>query len=626
MDKSKILATAKQDIKRAEDYYKEVVEQPLIERYEVYYSDRERYSRKYPKLSEKSDIRTFDFWSAVEWMLPNMLKAFFGSNRIISISGAEGEDADRAEKIMKLIQWQLTVKNQGYRQFKSWFGDALAVNLGILKCYWKRETKQVPHRDMLDRAQLVGLLQDGRSKIIRSQPFFPLGMVEVEWEEQQYITNAPVIESIRPSDIRFTPDGRTLAECSMVAHRKVVTIDHLRREARRGLYDADIVEEIAAASSDEQYEPTELELRLSDAGKEAERRYSDSIEAGRRRVVLHECYLKTDIDDDGLLDDAIVTVCNDMLLRAVANPYGRVPFFELVPFWDSYQIWGRMGLCEVIQDTQDSHTAIWRQMLVALGLSNQWRCVVDEKQIHMEDLAMDAMFIRAKTDPKDAFMPMPHAGLNPENFQFLEYCKSQLEEWTPITRYNQGLDASSLNKTASGINMIMSASQQRQEEIIRNFAETGISELYRFLIQLNQRYMDQEQLIRLQNEAMQVTPDDLSGEFDLSVDAGTGLGAIDSKVQVLTSYLRELYPFAMQIGCAGQQQFVYAARKLMQLMGIEDAEKYIVDPTFGGMPIGQGAQGYAAPAGYYGGAGADRVGGAGLLPPGAEGGAVEPVY
>ncbi len=619
MDKSKILATARADIKWADDYYKEHIEQDLLRRYEVYYSSRERYKRMYPKLSEKNEMRTFDVWSAVEWLLPSMLKSFFGSNRIISISGVGSEDADRAERVMKLIQWQLTVKNTGYRVFKSWFGDALATNLGILKCYWKRETEKVPHQEELDQRALIGILQDKNNRIVSSEPVPDLlsligaapPRAMVAWEEEKVTTNQPIIEPVRPSDIRFTPDGKTLGECSMVAHRKVVTIDQLRRDAKRGLYDPEIVEELAREATDE-LEPSELEKFLNPAAEEQDKTKS---ERARLRVVLYECYLKSDIDDDGMLEDAIVTVANDKLLRAVENPYGRAPFFDLVPFWDSYQVWGKMGLCEIIQDAQDSHTALLRQMLVSLGLSNQYRSVVDEKAIELEDLLDDNMFIRSKGDPRNAFLPLPHPGLNPQNFQFFEYIKSQLEEWTPITRYNQGLDASSLNKTATGINMIMTASQQRQEEIVRNFAETGIRDLFRFLIQLNQRYLDQGQIVRLQNEVLEFSPDDLSGDFDLSVDASSGVGAIDAKVQVLTSYLREMFPAAMQLGAATPEQFVMAGRKLLQLMGIEDADKYLIQPMqMGGMPLGGLGAGAPLPPELGGGPGAGGAGGAGGIP------------
>ncbi|MDR0648415.1 MAG: hypothetical protein LBF92_03705 [Synergistaceae bacterium] len=586
IDEGKILATARADIKRADDHYRDHVEQDLIRRYEVYRSDAARYRRMWPELSKSNEMRTFDLWSTVEWMLPDVQKAFFGSDRIISISGVGSEDAERAERVMKLIQWQLTVKNQGYRVFKSWFGDALVTNLGVLKCYWKKETKTTQHREVLDQAQLTGVIRDPGNRVTASEPIPDVMSIiglapqrsAVTWEETRVTVNQPVIEAVRPSDIRFTPDGRTLSECSMVAHRKVTTLDQLRRDARRGLYDPQAVEAAAAASGAEDYELTELEKALDDGAEDALHR-EPGTEKARTKLVVYECYMKSDLDGDGLLEDAIVTVCNDRLLRATENPYGRAPLFEIVPFWDSYQVWGKLGLAEIIQETQDAHTALLRQMVIGLGISNQPAAVVDETAIHMEDLNDGAQFIRSKGPiTSGTFQQIQLAGLSPTNFQFFEYLRAQLEQWTPITRYNQGTDASSLNKTATGINMIMGASQKREEEIIRNFAETGIRELFRFLIQINQLYLDQPQVVRLQGDALEFSPDDLGGDFDLSVDASSGVGARDSKVQVLTAYLQQMLGPAIQMGVAGPDQFVMAGQKLLKLMGIEDADKYLMAP------------------------------------------------
>jgi hypothetical protein len=583
-DTQQITNKALQDITRANNYFRDYVEQDLIERYNVYYSSKERYKQLYPETSELSETRTFDLWSTCEWLLPDLLQAFFGSDRIINISGRDSEDSQRAEVFMKLIQWQLTVKNQGYRIFKGWFGDALATNMGVLKCYWKREQKQVPGQAVLNNEQLLGLMQNPNIQIQQTQPTndinAALGMApptaNVSWIENVTTVNQPVIELIKPSDLRFVPDGRTLGECSMVAHRKLVTIDYLRREAQRGLFDPNVVEEIAETATDYQ-DPSELEIILNNASRESTQ-HADQDQA-RTRVILYECYSKLDINGDGLLEDVIINICNKKMLRIVENPWGRAPLFELIPFWDNYQVWSKVGLAEIVKDTQDTHTALLRQMIYALGVSNQVHGVVDTSTINVQDLIDGSQYIRSKgpVGPQ-AFQQLQLAGLNPQNFQMFEYIKAQLEQWTPITRYNQGSDGQSLNKTATGISMIMSSSQRRQEEIARNFAETGISELYRFLIKLNQHYMDQATVIRLQNEQMPVTPDDLQGEYDLAVDATSGLASKQSKMETLSTYLREGVQLGMQFGIVGPEQVILAAEKLMKLGGIEDAERYFIHP------------------------------------------------
>jgi hypothetical protein len=588
MDNDQILNIAIQDIKRADAYYRDYVEQDLIERYEVYFSSKARYQKLFPKTSKLSQNRTFDMWATVEWLLPDLLQAFFGSDRIINIAGTSSEDVDKADKVMDLIQWQLTVKNQGYKIFKGWFGDALATNMGVLKCYWKRETKQIPHSDVMNEEQLLGILQNPQNEVVSSHPVEDdldamLGLKppesQIEWVENVVTVNQPIIELVKPSDIRFVPDGRTLGECSMVAHRKLVTLDFLKKEARRGVYDPAVVEEIVSTAH-EWTEPTQLDIVLNDAAREQiDGTGVNTLEPGRTRVILYECYSKMDINGDGFMEDVIINVCNQKLLRVVENPWGRVPLFELIPFWDNYQVWSKIGLSEIIKDIQDSHTALLRQMTYGLGVANQVHAVVDTTSIHMEDLVDGSQFIRSKgpINP-NAFQQLELGGLEPGTFQFFEYIKAQLEQWTPMTRYNQGSGGESLNKTATGVSMIMSASQRRQEEISRNFAETGIAELFRFLIKLNQQYIDQPQIIRLQNNMINFDPMDLDGEFDLAVDASSGVGAKQQKVEALVQYLTQMFPVAMQMGVAGPLQFVQAAAKLMKLSGVEDTDKYLMVP------------------------------------------------
>lgn len=90
------------------------------------------------------------------------------------------------------------------------------------------------------------------------------------------------------------------------------------------------------------------------------------------------------------------------------------------------------------------------------------------------------------------------------------------------------------HNTATGIiNIITQQANQRLELIARIFAETGMSDLFKFLIKLNQMFIDEETVIRLTNGPMTIAPDDLTGEFDLIVNAGMGSGAKQVNLQNL---------------------------------------------------------------------------------------------
>ena len=159
-----------------------------------------------------------------------------------------------------------------------------------------------------------------------------------------------------------------------------------------------------------------------------------------------------------------------------------------------------------------------------------------------------------------------------------EYLEGALEQWTGRTRYNQGTDSRSLNKTATGISLLQQASAQRIDYIVRVFAETGVGEMLRFLVELNQRYIDQPQVIRLANKMLEVSPDDLRGEFDIDVNTEAGVGRRSQTIQNMQLYLGMLSQVGMQIGAITPGEWAKAAQKLLQESGIRDPQNYVKDP------------------------------------------------
>ena len=100
----------------------------------------------------------------------------------------------------------------------------------------------------------------------------------------------------------------------------------------------------------------------------------------------------------------------------------------------------------------------------------------------------------------------------------MEEVQGWIENKTGVSRYNQGLDASSLNKTATGISQIMSASQQRIELLARCFAETGVKDLFHNLAEMNINFLDIPTAIRINSEWKTVRPEDIDVDFRVLID------------------------------------------------------------------------------------------------------------
>ena len=220
-----------------------------------------------------------------------------------------------------------------------------------------------------------------------------------------------------------------------------------------------------------------------------------------------------------------------------------------------------------------------RQLLVNTVNTNNQRWFINATGVDVKDIQQNRQYIKVKSGlPKDNVYPFPQQGLAPWTMSLFEYLNGALEEWTGKSRYNQGLDSKSLNKTATGISLLQQAANQRIDYIVRVFAETGVGEAFRFLVELNQKYIDQPQVIRLQNQMLEISPDDLKGEFDIDVNTEAGVGKRKQTIENMQLFLGMIAQVGMQIGAVTPGEWAKAAQKLLQESGIRDPQSYVKDP------------------------------------------------
>lgn len=601
MDLERIAHSVEWDIQAANSYYENTIEPSLVERWSIYKADKDYYAEKFAKLSEKTDLVSFDFYSVVEWYVANCMQAFFAGDmdKMVTISGVGPEDVPRAAKLRKLIAHQLMRQNKGYSIAEAWFRDAFVGNLGCVKAWWDRQTTPGPTQEtIIPRMVLEPFLQGKKDvKVFNLEGVSDL--VKVEWRDYALTRNQFVWQNIPHDEIRILPDTRNLSDAPFLAHKAIVRVDDILRSGKAGVYE-NVDEAVARLGSVDYPYLRDLFSSVGDATEAP-------MEKGRRHVELYECYTKIDIDDDGLLEDCIVTQCNGVLLRAIENPWQRHPFFFLMPVPDPHKLWPDRGLAEVVGEIQHMNTAVYRQLLINIALNNDPRTFIDDTKVNVGDVKSDRRYIRCHGDPRMVMAPVPIQPMAAWTVPFLEAMEGKLETWSGRTRYNQGSDFKGLNKTATGITTIFNASMLRMESFVRNFSENGISDLMRFAVRLNQTYIDQPQVVRLLGEPLEISQDDLSGQFDIEVNANGGLTQKEQKVQNLQLYLGMLYPQGKQQGILNESNWIHAARELMSTVGFKDLDGYCPPtppmPPMGGNPFGQGIPGAPAPGDEAGGRG-----------------------
>lgn len=446
------------DIQRAEAYQASIVEPAVRERYEIYYADKDYYRQKFPILSKTSDLVSTDVADTIEWALPSLMKVFTGSDEVITIAGVTEEDDTKAETMQELLVYQLQRQNNFFTVLYNWMKDSLIVGMGIIKCYWERTEGYTTETAVLNNEALQALTQTGVT-IEDIQGPDQFGDFSVTYQLPYYRKNAPKLENILVSEFLYSPDAKSLEEANFVAHKRKVTMSYLREREAQGVYAN--IDDIRVNGNYNGMNVDQVEQVIGDNYVDINK----DEQTARQEVVIYECYTKIDINNDGILEDMIITICGDTIIRMEQNYMGRHPFFAISPTKDPHRIWVKRSYAELIGELQDLKVALTRQIMQNVALTNDPKMLLDESAINIDDFVQGRKVIRMKAghSMNEVAMPMNITPLAPQTFQFLEWIEGQKENRTGITRYNQGLDANSLNKMCDIHHMIPLANGKFKE-------------------------------------------------------------------------------------------------------------------------------------------------------------------
>lgn len=572
------------DKNEAERYFDASIAEGVIMRYNLLHSNKDYYKQKFEKLSELSSFSTSDVKDIVEWLMPSFTEVYFGADKIVGIFGRSPDDDP--EVLEKVIKYQMQTQNNGYVLIDQWIRDAVESGLGVVKLDWEIIEEKKLNWYQATAEEFYSIPADQAEKMIKKVEALPDGTYKLLIREQVRVKDQPTIRNIRPGEYIFLPEqdesGRNVFEC----YRHYMLYDDIRRLGKAGIFRnteddfpfvdphsdqgnsmVRIFDAIRNYTGEDDQESNTLDASLKD-GQE-----------GRKKVVVYECYGKYDVDGDGLLENVRVIICNGRVLFAEINEYDRNPFFTISFYANSYQKW-KEGVADYLQDIQDLKTALIRQIIINTAINNDRVFGIDSNQpAAISDIQAGKKLIRVDlTGNKrigDLLQAMPQYQLAPETMPLIELASNWSEQRTGITKYNQGLDSESLNKTATGISKIMAASQQRLRKMARDGAENGLVPLYKHLITLNKKNLDREFAFRLTNEYYEFHPDDISGEFDVQVTSNIGLQDKQLTVQNLMLMFGQILPPLLQIGAASPQGMFETAKQIIEEMGFTNPDKFI---------------------------------------------------
>jgi hypothetical protein len=513
----------------------------------------------------------------IEWIKPSLMRVFASGDEMVKFNPHGPEDVKMAEQATDYVNYVFTKDNPGWEILYSWFTDALLSKNGIVKVWWDEyEGSQREEYRHLDEMEFGILISNADVEILEHTPYQEddMQMYNDVVVSRSRVTGRVKIENVPPSEFLISRDAKEIQNARFVCHRVRKTLSELRE-----MYpDKNLVPEDLGNDEDSTY-TGERDARFEfDNSSNFNLGESESEEA-LRLYWLHESFLKTDFNGDGITELRKVCTVGDYVLQN--DEIDSIPFVSITPVKIPHKFFG-LSMADLVMDLQLMKSTLMRNLMDNMYNMNFGRYAVLEGQANLDDLLTQRPGGVVRVKSPNAIMPLATPPLEPYSFQMLEYLDGVRESRAGVSKMSQGMNENALTShtTATAVSAVMSAAQSRVELIARNFAETGVKDLMRTIYELLMKNQDHERVISLRNEWIPVRPDAWNDKYDCTVSVALGSGNKDQQMAHLSRML-QFAGEAMRGGLSivNEQNMYNLGASLVKAMGFQNVNDFLTDPS-----------------------------------------------
>jgi hypothetical protein len=259
-----------------------------------------------------------------------------------------------------------------------------------------------------------------------------------------------------------------------------------------------------------------------------------------------------DADDSGEMIDAIVIMAGGVVVKVNEMPYDRNPTYRCGYEEIEHEMWA-VGVAENNMPHQKVSNAAFRLFLEGKGMA-----LLGTKSVDRSAFMPSEDFVKF---PGKVYQFKPNLTPEERKTAIIEHIEPDVtggwidvirmseqfsDDDTGITKYTQGDDSRNLNKTASGISMIMNASSLPIKEVISNIDSNWIEPHVEALIDWNIKYLEVDTVLKIHGEKHAAIWQQVKefGKTSFMNWQATGTSSFMQK-EILTSKLRAFAEFAL---------------------------------------------------------------------------------
>ena len=514
----------------------------------------------------------------IEWIKPSLMRVFASGDEMVKFSPHGPEDVQMAEQATDYVNYVFTKDNPGWEILYSWFTDALLSKNGIVKVWWDEYEEEA-------REEYNGLDENGLQYLLMDEGVEVLEHTETLGEDNVVYHDIVIkrtsydgrikIENVPPSEFLISREAKNIQDSRFVCHRVKKTLSELRE-----MYPDENLgpEDLSSGEYDDVF-PGERESRFNFDNSSGFMFGESEHEEALRSYWLHESFLKTDFNGDGIAELRKVCTVGDKVLQN--DEIDSIPFVSITPVKIPHKFFG-LSVADLVMDLQLMKSTLTRNLMDNMYNQNFGRYAVIEGQANLDDLLTQRPGGVVRVKAPGAVTRLDTPTLEPYSFEMLKYIDGIRESRAGVTKYSQGMNENALTShtTATAVNAVMTAAQSRVELIARNFAETGVKDLMRTIYELLLKNQDKQRMVMLRNQWIPVRPDSWKDKYDCTVSVALGNGSKDQQM----AHLSQMLSFAGQAMQGGlrivtEQNMYNLGAALVKAMGFQNVNDFLTDPS-----------------------------------------------
>lgn len=477
---------------------------------------------------ERSRVVITTVRDTVEWILPQLMRIFAQSDKVVEFDAVGQEDEKAAEQETAAINHIFWRQNEGFLLLYVWMKDALLQKNGVAK-FWCDESEEQ------SREEYDGLTDEALAKMLQDEE---LEAVEYEQSTANSIDGRQlhhvvfkrtikekriVVEIIPPEEFLVSSDSRWLDIQAMpprfCGHWVEKTCSELRE---MGFSEADI--DLMKRGDDRWDELDEEWIARYNITDEQDHAFNTVSHDSLRKIRIIEGYMNLDVDGDGYNELVRIWRAGDYI---DSEEVDIRPFAAMTPNIMSHKFFG-LSIYDLIHDLQEISTATMRNVLDNMYQVNNVRPVVNER-VDTDSLLTSRpgapVYVDDSGPVGDAIMPFAPPAMWKDGLGLLEYMDGVRKDRTGVGDETMGLDPSTLANANTGVVLsAIEAARGKIELIARIFAETGIKWLFRGIHELARKSYDQTLRYQLNRQYVEINPQEWRRRTNLTVNVGTATG------------------------------------------------------------------------------------------------------